>query len=131
MDLASCQYYKITNMSEMNSIIKNIIADINNCVLLDEASTFNVRLILSELITNGFKHGGACEEHPFEIWLDARRGHLLRFMVYDGGAGFDLPPRVRADVLDESGRGLVLVNELVESIDFHQDSGKISFCVGV
>lgn len=131
MDLASCQYYKIYNISEMNSMIKTIIADINDCTYLDEASAFNVRLILSELITNGFKHGGACRERPFEVWLDARKGNLLRFVVDDGGPGFRREPKVCANVLAESGRGLTLVNELVESIDYQENSGKIYFCVGV
>nr|WP_158079177.1 ATP-binding protein [Actinomadura sp. CNU-125] len=68
------------------------------------------RLVTCELVTNGFQHG----EGPIvvRVFRDERDG-LVVIDVWDGGAG---RPVVRpSNCAATSGRGLLLVSELVHS----------------
>ena len=71
-----------------------------------------LRLLVSELVTNAVRHGldrrGAVE---LTLRLAGRR---LRVEVADGGAGFT-PPKGGHDPEDPGGWGLVVVDELVDS----------------
>jgi anti-sigma regulatory factor (Ser/Thr protein kinase) len=70
-----------------------------------------LRLLVSELVTNAVRHGldrrGAVE---LTMRLAGRR---LRVEVVDGGAGFT-PPTGEHDPEDPGGWGLVVVDELVD-----------------
>jgi signal transduction histidine kinase len=64
-------------------------------------------LIVSELVSNAVCHG----EAPIWVQLSAAGGEL-RVEVHDGGAG--RPVRKYADGGDECGRGLELLDGLIE-----------------
>ncbi len=76
----------------------------------------DVRLLVSELVTNAVRHAGG-DAVRLVVSL---RGELLRIEVHDPGNGFELeaPPD---DPLRASGWGLVLVEELADrwGIDHH------------
>jgi len=85
--------------------------------LLDDAL-----LLISELVTNSVRHGGA----PIVLGIECD-GAAIRVSVRDGSA--DLPRPRQASDLDENGRGLTLVEELtdrwgVERIDDEHGPGK-------
>ena len=70
----------------------------------------DVRLLVSELVTNAVRHAGG-KGVRLVVRLDARK---LRIEVHDTGHGFEvLPPP--EDPLRASGWGLVLVDELADS----------------
>jgi anti-anti-sigma factor len=76
----------------------------------------DVRLLVSELVTNAVRHAGG-EAVRLVVAL---RGTLLRIEVHDPGRGFELKPPPD-DPLRASGWGLVLVEELADrwGIDHH------------
>lgn len=79
----------------------------------------DVRLLVSELVTNAVRHAGG-EAVRLVVALN---GETLRIEVHDLGRGFELEPPPD-DPLRSSGWGLVLVEELADrwGIDHHPRS---------
>ena len=63
--------YKLESLADLGKTNTSIIECINSMVETDEPTRYTVKLILSELIINGFIHGKA-EELNLEIAIDAR-----------------------------------------------------------
>jgi anti-sigma regulatory factor (Ser/Thr protein kinase) len=79
---------------------------------LDER--YQLRLAMSEAVTNAIQHGSSSEDDP--IWLAAAaEGSALAFYVRDTGR---FVPRVtRGDSMPESGRGLEFMRRLMDEVD--------------
>src|SRR5688572_13354383 len=80
---------------------------------LDDALLLDLRLLVTELVTNAVRHAHLAP--PDEIELGAEyAGERVRVRVRDAGAGFDdyLPIPSRADI---SGRGLCLVHQVASA----------------
>ena len=73
----------------------------------------DVYLLVSELVTNGVRHGGAGEDDLLELCV-LRHGSRLRVVVTDWGPGFDGRPRPRNRADQTGGWGLFLVERLAE-----------------
>ncbi|WP_262700810.1 MULTISPECIES: ATP-binding protein [Streptomyces] len=73
---------------------------------VDEAASIVVELVVSELVTNAIRHGGA----PVSLRLIQERGLIVE--VSDGG--HTSPHLRRAAMEDEGGRGLFLVAQLTQ-----------------
>jgi anti-sigma regulatory factor (Ser/Thr protein kinase) len=70
----------------------------------------DVRLLVSELVTNAVRHAGLRDEDRIRL-LAILRGGALRVEVHDPGSGFERrPPEL--DPARASGWGLYLVEEL-------------------
>jgi anti-sigma regulatory factor (Ser/Thr protein kinase) len=75
---------------------------------LDAELAEDIRLLVSELVTNSLRHTGSADIE-LEVW---RSDQLVRVAVSDHGAGFDLggPPQPG----DASGWGLFMVDRLAD-----------------
>lgn len=75
---------------------------------LDRQLAEDIRLLVSELVTNSLRHTGSADIE-LEVW---RSDQLVRVAVSDQGAGFDLgePPQPG----DASGWGLFMVDRLAD-----------------
>jgi anti-sigma regulatory factor (Ser/Thr protein kinase) len=75
---------------------------------LDPELAADIRLLVSELVTNSLRHTGSADIE-LEVW---RSDELVRVAVSDHGAGFDLagPPQPG----DASGWGLFMVDRLAD-----------------
>jgi len=76
-----------------------------------------VLLALSEACANVIQHAGEHEEYEVDVTID---DHLCRITVLDDGEGFDVEAAAAArpgSPLD-GGRGLVLMQALVDRLDF-------------
>ena len=69
----------------------------------------DLRLLVSELVTNSVRHAGLSEAQTIELKVKLRSG-IVRVEVNDQGGGFQPTPRARSD--DGSGWGLYLVSRL-------------------
>jgi signal transduction histidine kinase len=66
-------------------------------------------LLLTELVTNAVRHGGAGNGLPVEVVV-TRSARGLRVAVSDPGAGFEWRGREATAVREASGYGLLLVD---------------------
>jgi len=83
----------------------------------------DVSLALSEACTNVLQHSGPGDEYEVTVRL---RGHACSIEVRDLGHGFDhaaFQAQDAASADDESGRGVALMNVLVDRVDFHAGDG--------
>ena len=80
---------------------------------LSESDLFDLRLVVSELVTNSVRHAGSQRAGDVRLAVCLEE-HCARVEVRDAGAGFRPPadgPRARGD----SGWGLVLVDQLADA----------------
>jgi anti-sigma regulatory factor (Ser/Thr protein kinase) len=68
-------------------------------------------LLLTELVTNAVRHGGASDGLPVEVAV-TRSPRGVRIVVRDPGAGFEWRGRETTSVREESGYGLLLVDRM-------------------
>jgi anti-sigma regulatory factor (Ser/Thr protein kinase) len=81
-----------------------------------------LRLLVTETVSNGVRHGGAGPEDQIGIRVEVGQDRI-RVEVGDSGPGFDVPddPRVRED--GTGGYGLVLIDRLASRWGVTQQGG--------
>ena len=79
---------------------------------LPEQRMRDVRLLVSELVTNAVRHAGLAAGDPIRLAIDAHDG-CLRVEIADRGSGF-VPSAPEPDPARASGWGLFLVDELAD-----------------
>jgi serine/threonine-protein kinase RsbW len=99
---------------------------------IDTDQQFDIKVILSELLQNAIKHGNSMDTSKkilVDVWLQDN-SRVLEISVADQGQGFDVDRTIKrksgailsADPLnmDESGRGLFIVQNLCDDIKFNR-----------
>jgi len=87
---------------------------------LDGAACYDVKLAMSEAVTNAIQHGSSSPSDPIKIGI-AAEGPALVFEVLDTGR---FVPRVRRrGALSESGRGLEFMRVLMDEVDLRPGDG--------
>ena len=86
---------------------------------------FDIRLILTEVLTNAFKHGNKSDESK-PIYLRCKfniKG--IEFEVEDSGEGFEFrcftEEEIEENILNNSGRGLFLVKSMAEEVKVNKN----------
>jgi serine/threonine-protein kinase RsbW len=79
---------------------------------LSAARRRDVRLLVSELVTNAVRHSGLAAGAPIRMLIDTGDGRL-RIEIVDGGRGFE-PRPPEPDPTRASGWGLYLVAQLAD-----------------
>ncbi|MGY1592312.1 ATP-binding protein [Geodermatophilus sp. SYSU D00708] len=83
-----------------------------------------IALALTEACANVVRHAGDHADYEVQVAID---DVLCRISVFDDGAGFDpdAPREDRGDSPLDGGRGLLLMQALVDRLDFrHDDDGR-------
>jgi anti-sigma regulatory factor (Ser/Thr protein kinase) len=91
---------------------------------LDPNVLFDIRLLVSELVTNCVKHAAVGPEDSIVLAVDIREADV-RVSVVDTGPGFEPPPTPVSEQAAEagSGWGLFLVDQLAESWGVERNAG--------
>src|SRR3954471_97282 len=79
---------------------------------LEPSIAFDVRLLVSELVTNSVKHAQVSEDDSIMLGVKID-GDIVRVEVCDSGPGFEPPPTAPPNDADE-GWGLFLVEQLAD-----------------
>jgi anti-sigma regulatory factor (Ser/Thr protein kinase) len=81
----------------------------------EDGACYQVKLAMSEAVTNAIQHGSSSPDDPIRIWA-VEEGGALVFEVLDTGR---FRPRVarRGDPLPDSGRGLEFLRILMDEVD--------------
>jgi anti-sigma regulatory factor (Ser/Thr protein kinase) len=87
----------------------------------DGAACYDVKLAMSEAVTNAIQHGSSSPSDPIKIGI-VEEGGALVFEVRDTGR---FRPRVRrrGGELSESGRGLEFMRVLMDEVDLRPGDG--------
>jgi serine/threonine-protein kinase RsbW len=80
---------------------------------LPEDDRYQVKLAISEAVTNAIQHGSSSPTDPIRILVAEESGALV-FEVIDTGR---FRPAVRGGILPESGRGLEFMRLLMDEVD--------------
>jgi anti-sigma regulatory factor (Ser/Thr protein kinase) len=80
---------------------------------LDASVAFDVRLLVSELVTNSVQHAAVSANDSIELVVSMNE-EVVRVTVIDEGPGFDPPASPPPDDAD-AGWGLFLVEQLADS----------------
>ncbi|MFL5912884.1 MAG: ATP-binding protein [Gaiellaceae bacterium] len=96
------------------------LADLDSA--LDPSTSFDVRLLVSELVTNSVQHASVGAEDSIRLHVDIG-GASVRVEVSDQGPGFELKEPI-PDAATDSGWGLFLVNQIADrwGVDKKKDS---------
>jgi anti-sigma regulatory factor (Ser/Thr protein kinase) len=86
------------------------LADLDSTV--DPSTAFDVRLLVSELVTNCVKHASVGPDESIRLHVDVR-DETVRVEVMDSGPGFELREPI-PDTQTDSGWGLFLVNQMAD-----------------
>jgi anti-sigma regulatory factor (Ser/Thr protein kinase) len=93
---------------------------------LDPNVLFDIRLLVSELVTNCVKHAAVGPEDSIVLGVDIG-AERVRVSVRDQGPGFEPPKAAPTEEAAEagSGWGLFLVDQLSETWGVERDAGAI------
>ena len=93
---------------------------------VDETNAFDVRLLVSELVTNSVQHAGVGPDDSIELVVSVD-GELIRVEITDHGPGFE-PPEDSGDTERDRGWGLFFVSQLASRWGVEQgDPGHVWF----
>lgn len=114
--------YSIHSLSEMQTVINQVLKETK----VDESEDFTMRLILSELVTNAFKHTRKERIEPFVNVMIHLTPNSISIEVYniDHSKNQDVLEKacLPEDILSEGGRGLFLVKEFASALYETNDS---------
>lgn len=108
-------------LAKYKEIIDKITEDLN----VSEHS-FDIKLILTEALTNAFKHGNKGDSDK-PIYLSYHHcGSYVKFEIEDCGDGIEWKENhndpLDEDLLNSSGRGLFLISSIADKIELNNNT---------
>jgi anti-sigma B factor antagonist len=87
---------------------------------LDPRERYDFTVAANEAVANAIRHGQPCDDDTIHVWVTEQEG-ALTLGVQD--AGVFAPDPVPTDPLPESGRGLMLMSQLVDAVALTRTDG--------
>lgn len=118
---------RICGQQEMKDAIEMMLAFAVGRRVLSEEEYFDLRLILNELILNALQHGS-------RDWACATLQvleHEIMVTVRDHGEGFDPSGICQCSTEHDCGRGLFLVKNICQRMEFTDNGSCITAYLGV
>lgn len=108
---------------KITSIVHDILLDIERSKYsVDEDTRFDLKLILNELLINCHEHGNLNDcEKPISLKLTVDFNEI-NIMVHDQGQGVRISKKYNVQEFTTNGRGLVLVEALVDQIEYEDST---------
>lgn len=122
---------KFTSTIENLSLVENMVEEISANHLIDEEMVGNVMVCVTEAVTNAIQHGNDNNENK-NVYIKFKKiDSKLVFNVKDEGPGFDFEnipdPTLPENIEKEDGRGIFLIKNLADEVNFEENGSKISF----
>lgn len=115
----------LSNVSLVESLIDKVCADLH----IQEDLYGNVLIAVTEAVNNAIIHGNTFNVNKSVTVEVVQTDDSFTFRVIDEGSGFDymnLPdPTSPENIEKENGRGIFLIQNLSDSLDF-EESGKVA-----
>jgi anti-sigma regulatory factor (Ser/Thr protein kinase) len=116
---------QIATIAQMGEAVKGLLKYTELKVKLSEESSYYLRLVLNELITNSFKHSGSGNTVRVEVGVN---DSMLEISVEDGGKGIADRSRLGqcSNSSSESGRGLAIVMGVCSSVELNAEGNRVT-----
>ncbi|NBB76370.1 MAG: ATP-binding protein [Bacteroidetes bacterium] len=116
---------------EESEKVPDFVSDIQKESQLNEDTTGSLMLLLSEAVTNAIVHGNRLDEKkPVDVCVEVNEEAVIS-TVKDRGSGFDPheanDPLKEENLLKESGRGVFLIKEISDEVEYLENGTKIRF----
>ena len=132
----SKKYFNISFPSDLSSV-KAIITDTvnfirQNILSVDESDIYALRLIYSELLCNAVIHGNNNDARKLVSLTVELLEDMVLSMIRDEGGGFDHQKMIteakkNKNLYSNSGRGILIVDELTDSMAYNAAGNEIRF----
>ncbi|TYB34815.1 MAG: ATP-binding protein [Flexistipes sinusarabici] len=107
----------VSALGEMAELfVKNIIK--NDSKIQDLA--FKINLVLTEAASNAIFYGCKSNNEQVKIKIELDN-NTINIEVIDKGGGLELSDIQKPDPFDERGRGLYIIKQFMDSVDYHQN----------
>jgi serine/threonine-protein kinase RsbW len=111
--------------------VPDFVTEIQEKSQLEEDTTGNLMLLLSEAVTNAIVHGNKLDEKKkVEVEVKINSKQIIS-TVKDQGKGFNPEaannPLKEENLLKDSGRGIFLIEEISDSVDYFDNGTTIRF----
>lgn len=123
--------YTLSSTFEESERVPDIVENIGKECSLNDEETGNFMLLLSEAVTNAIDHGNAGNPDK-KVFINIEISpSTVTASVQDEGEGFNpaatKDPLAEDNLLDPSGRGLFLLNQIADSVSYSKNGTKLSF----
>lgn len=120
----------INDVNAVCETVRNIVSYLENSVGINSDQSFDIKIILNELLCNAIEHGNLLD-CTNKVYMDVciRERDVLNITIEDQGEGFDVDKVLNmgngapeCDIMDlpECGRGLQIVKSLCDDISFNE-----------
>src|SRR6185436_12342759 len=121
---------KINSKADNLHLVEHLIDDICRLYNVNQDNYGNILIAVTEAVNNAIHHGNQNNPDKF-VHIDFQRGEKqLIFYIKDEGPGFDyanLPdPTDPANIEKINGRGVFLMKNLADKIEFHNKGEEVS-----
>jgi serine/threonine-protein kinase RsbW len=120
---------KIENDSHLLKEVSNVLIDDLKARGVDEDIIFDIYVGFEEALRNAMIHGNKSASDKKVAVETEIEGNKVTIMVEDEGEGFDpesLPdPTLDENLLKESGRGVYLINHLMDEVRYENDGRRV------
>ncbi|MBN2365972.1 MAG: ATP-binding protein [Calditrichaeota bacterium] len=116
---------KLIIPSDVNQLprIENFSQHISEKASLNKEKSENLAIVLTELVNNAILHGNKMEVGKKVTLIVIYFSDRVQITVKDEGRGFDpsrlSDPRDPENIWKETGRGIFLVKNLIDDVQFH------------
>jgi len=125
------QSFKFSSVIENLSVVENMVDTISKKQIINEEMIGNVMVCVTEAVTNAIEHGNKNDKNK-NIYLNYKQtDNKLIFKIKDEGNGFDyknIPdPTLPENIEKEDGRGIFLIKNLADELEFNDNGSEIVF----
>lgn len=115
-----------TTPDKIRYAVGRVLDLIHTEIRLTEKDRFEVKLIVNELLANGFFHGNGGDVSKGLTLTVIVDDNIMTVEVQDQGPGFDHAHTRAAQGDEEHGRGLMLIQALSDRVDFKKKGSCIA-----
>jgi serine/threonine-protein kinase RsbW len=111
--------------------VENFLTDFFRGYNLEQKYFNKIYLCISEAVVNSIKHGNKNDQNKtVSIGMDFDKQEI-NVLIEDEGDGFDInkikDPTSKANLNDESGRGIFIIKTLTDKIEYNGKGNRIQF----
>lgn len=122
---------KIENLA----LVESFIDEICEAFKVDQDNYGNILIAVTEAVNNAIQHGNKNEPSKnVTVSCDEKEKNVITFSVSDEGPGFDfdnLPDPTDPENLEKPhGRGVFLMKQLSDEVEFFDDGRKVEISFG-